>query len=129
MDAVAPTQRAGRQGEGREVRNQLYAQISEATFTAQVIRMARVFGWLTAHFRPGMTKRGRWVTAVQGDGAGFPDLVLIKAGKPPIFAELKAEKGKATPEQKKWLEAARAVGIRSYLWRPSDIDEIEKLLR
>lgn len=105
----------------------LYAQISEATFTQQVIQLARVLGWRVAHFRPAMTKGGRWVTPMSGD-VGFPDLVLIKPGRI-IFAELKAEKGRLTPAQEKWLETAKAAGIQACLWRPRDIDQIEHILR
>ena len=105
----------------------LYATISEATFTSHVITLARRLGWLAAHFRPGMTKRGRWVTAMSGD-VGFPDCVLIKPGRV-IFAELKAAKGRVTPAQRKWLDVAEKAGIEAYLWKPSMIDEIERILR
>lgn len=75
-----------------------------------------------------MTKRGKWVTAVQGDGKGFPDLVLLRPGRA-IMAELKAVKGKVTPEQETWLKTARAANLEAYVWRPSDIDDIERVLR
>jgi len=105
----------------------LYNQISEKVFTAQIIRMAQMFGWMTAHFRPG--KQGsRYVTAVQGDGVGFPDLVLIKPGRV-IFSELKSEKGRLTPGQSHWLDVAKAAGVEAYVWRPSMINEIERQLR
>ena len=105
----------------------LYDQISESVFTTQIIQMARVFGWRCAHFRPAMTKRGRWVTAMSGD-IGFPDLVLVR---PPrmIFAELKSAKGKLTPDQVLWLEAIRQSDIEQYEWRPKDIANIETILR
>src|SRR5690348_4419552 len=106
----------------------LYAQLSERDFTAQIIQLARVFGWRVAHFRPAMTKRGRWVTPVQGDGAGFPDLLLLRANRR-IMAELKAAKGKVTPEQELWLESAMRAEFEVYVWRPADIDEIEGVLR
>jgi hypothetical protein len=111
-----------------------YGSISEKAFTAQVIKLAQYLGWRTAHFRPAMTKRGRWVTAVQGDGAGFPDLVLVKQGKL-IFAELKAEKGRLSEAQDAWVadlancETSIGVGVMTYVWRPSDIEEIEEVLR
>ncbi len=73
-----------------------------------------------------MTGQG-WRTAVQGDGAGFPDLVLIKAGRL-LFAELKAAKGVLTPEQRTWLNGLRGACGEVYLWRPEDYDEIEKVL-
>jgi len=106
----------------------LYHQISESVFTTQVIQMARVFGWRCAHFRPAMTKRGRWVTPVQGDGAGFPDLIMLRHNRR-IMAELKAAKGKTTIEQAKWLESARIADFETYIWMPSMIDEIERILK
>lgn len=106
----------------------LYAQISEKAFTAQVIALARHLGYLTAHFRPGMTKRGKWVTAGQGDSVGFPDIIAIRPGRA-ILAELKAAKGRVTPEQERWLAVARSAKIEAYIWRPSDIDQIERILR
>lgn len=109
-----------------------YTQISEAAFTTQVINLARWYKWRVAHFRPAMTKRGRWVTAVQGDGAGFPDLVLVR-GNTLIFAELKAERGRLAPKQEEWLESLRSAKIGAFCWvfcwRPSQIEEIEGILK
>lgn len=104
----------------------LYHTISERTFTQHVIKLARVYKWRVAHFRPAMTKRGRWVTAMSGD-VGFPDLVLSR-GNRLIFAELKAGKGRVTPEQKKWLDSLIGAA-QCRIWRPSDIDAIESELK
>ena len=106
----------------------LYSLITESDFTAQVIDLARHLGWRVAHFRPAMTKGGRWVTAVQGDGAGFPDLVLVR-GQRLILAELKSANGKLSEAQAIWLAMLKEAAPETYLWRPSDIDEIERLLR
>lgn len=57
---------------------------------------------------------------------GFPDLVIV--GARVIYAELKTESGKQTPEQKKWEHGLRAAGAEFYLWRPSDMPEILKVL-
>lgn len=108
-------------------------KISETVFLGEVIKAARLHGWKTCHFRPGMTKRGNWVTAVQGDGKGWPDLVLVHSGKKRlIFAELKSEKGKLSKEQQEWLEDIAKIGltpwVMTYVWRPSDIDEILEIL-
>jgi hypothetical protein len=64
---------------------------------------------------------------------GFPDLVLTKNGRL-IFAELKREKGKVTPEQTQWLNALGVVceqneTVEKYLWRPSDAPQIEEVLQ
>lgn len=88
---------------------------TEAEFQKQVIELAHTFGWLCAHFRTALTTRG-WRTAVQGDGAGFPDCVLVKDRV--IFAELKRVGGKPTEAQTAWLDAIRAAGVEAYLWTP-----------
>ena len=120
-------------------------KISEKTFTAEVIKAAKIHGWLVAHFRPAMTQKGdwvadednprrvtfkpRWVTAVQGDGAGFPDLVMVHDKKKMvIFAELKSEQGRLSPQQKDWTSALLVAGAYCFVWHPSDIDEIWEIL-
>jgi hypothetical protein len=45
-----------------------------------------------------------------------------------IFAELKTEKGKMSKEQEDWGVALIASGAEWYLWRPSDMDDITKVL-
>jgi hypothetical protein len=105
--------------------------VSESDFLKQVIDLAHIYGWKVAHFRPAMTARG-WRTAVQADGAGFPDLVLVRDRV--IFAELKSDGGKLSVSQDTWLyrlvEAAKnMMGLGVYVWRPSDFDEIVEVLK
>jgi len=109
------------------VSSPLYNQIPERVFTAQIIQLCKAFGWRVAHFRPGMTKRGRWLTAMSGD-VGFPDLVMLRQNRA-IFAELKSVRGKVTHEQEVWLEWAKNANLEAYCWRPWDIDQIEKILK
>jgi hypothetical protein len=106
--------------------------ISEAELMQAVIDCAHLLGWKVAHFRPAMT-HGRWSTPVSADGAGFPDLVLVRGGRV-IFAELKAAKGRVRPEQTEWLNAlllADGPTVRTYTWRPDDwfAGRIEDVLR
>lgn len=63
--------------------------------------------------------------------AGFPDCVMVRIEPGPrlIFAELKSEKGKVTPEQEQWLEALQFIGVEAYLWRPADFDDIVEIMR
>jgi hypothetical protein len=101
--------------------------MTERDFERQILELAKLAGWRTAHFRPAKTSKG-WRTPVSGDGAGFPDLVLVR---PPvvIFAELKREGAKLRPEQRAWLEALdRCEGVEARLWRPSDFEEIQTML-
>jgi hypothetical protein len=102
--------------------------VSEAELQKAVIELAKRLGWRTAHFRPGMTKRGNWVTAVQGDGKGFPDLVLARDGVV-LFVELKAAKGRLSMDQLAWLSALTPE--RMLVWRPMDWNSgaIEATLR
>ncbi len=102
------------------------ATYTEAAFTRDVLTLAKRLGWRTAHFRASRTATG-WRTAVQGDGAGFPDLVLIRGGTL-IVAELKCGRNKLTPEQAAWVAAFEAAGVAVYLWRPRDWPEIEAVL-
>ena len=49
-----------------------------------------MLGGRVAHFRPPRTVHG-WRTAVAADGAGFPDLVMVR-GSRLLAAELKSER-------------------------------------
>lgn len=102
---------------------------TEAQLQDMVLQLARIRGWMRAHFRPAMVRSGKWVTPVQGDGAGFPDLVLLR-GQRLLFRELKTDKGKLRPEQEKWLAALLAAGSDANVWRPAQWrnGEIEKEL-
>ena len=100
--------------------------ISEADFQSQVIAYAQLRGWKVAHFRTVKTVRKdgsvRYMTPVQADGAGFPDLCMVRNGVV-LFAELKREQGKVEPEQEEWLAE-----LGGYLWRPGDWKAIERIL-
>ena len=100
--------------------------LAEAEFQRQVIDLAHILGWRVAHFRPAMTAHG-WRTPVQADGKGFPDLVMVRRDRL-IFAELKAEKRKLTPEQVEWFNALTAVA-EVYVWHPADIEALASTLR
>jgi hypothetical protein len=102
------------------------AGISEPEFLAQVLALARLRGWRSIHVRPARTARG-WRTAVQGDGVGFPDLLLLRSGKL-VVAELKAGRGRPTAEQLAWMQAFEAAGAGVYVWTPASWAEIESVL-
>jgi len=103
--------------------------LKERDFQNQVIELARLKGWLVAHFRPGMMRSGNWVTPVQADGAGFPDLVMVhpEAGRV-VFAEIKSSAGRLTRAQKRWLAALEMTPAEVYCWRPQDWDNIVAIL-
>lgn len=105
-------------------------KLSEEEFQQQVIDLAHYCNWTVAHFRKARTLKG-WVTPVQADGKGWPDLVLVRHFTI-IFAELKSEKGKLTPEQQNWIDLLSNVGdkdVQVYIWRPENWDKIEATLR
>ncbi len=102
--------------------------MTEAEFQRQVVQLAKMGGWLVMHTRPAINKSGKWSTPIQGH-RGFPDLCMTHATRGTIFAELKAEKGRVSEEQKAWIDALKESGEEVHLWRPSQIDEIvERLL-
>lgn len=102
-------------------------EIAESEFQRTVIEYARLRKWRVAHFRTALMRSGRWATPVQGDGSGFPDLIIAGYGRI-IAAELKSEKGRTTPEQEDWLRVLSLCGAETYVWRPSDWDAITKVL-
>lgn len=99
----------------------------ETDFATWVEDLLHSFGYFLAHFRPAKTDKG-WRTAVSCDGAGFPDYIAVKPSRC-IVAELKSEIGTVTPEQRRWLDLFAGVEVvETYLWRPSDREEIEQIV-
>ena len=107
--------------------------MTEAQFQRSVIELAQLNGWKVAHFRPAQNSKGAWRTPVAADGAGFPDLVLVRDRV--IFAELKTDKGRVRPEQREWLDAIQTATtgdpppcdrtiIETRVWRPRDWPDI-----
>lgn len=100
---------------------------SESDLSAFVNDFARLAGWRRIHFRPAKVGE-RWTTALEGD-VGFPDWTLVR-GDRLVFAELKSQKGRMGPGQPEWLhDLGQVPGVETYVWRPSDIDEIKRVLR
>ena len=94
-------------------------RVTERDLREQVRDLCKLFGW-KIYFS--------W-TSIHSP-RGFPDLVLANPEqKRVIFAELKSDKGTVTPYQQEWLDALEACGQEVYLWRPSDIENIARLLK
>lgn len=72
---------------------------------ADLIRtLKEACGWLHyrfVHFRPARTLHG-WRTAVEGDGKGWPDVILVHDTAGVMFVEVKAAGGRLTMEQEQW---------------------------
>ena len=88
----------------------------ERDFQRQVIALAKLQGWKCYHTHDSRKSQ-----------PGFPDLVLVRKGRI-IFAELKKNGAKATPEQLKWLYALNGAQAVSKVWWPMDFPLIEKEL-
>jgi len=91
--------------------------MSEREFQAQIIKLARLLGWRVFH---------PWLSV--HSASGWPDLALCR---PPRFllAEIKRERADLTPAQVCWrLDLAECPGVEIYTWRPSDFEEITRVL-
>ncbi len=102
--------------------------MTEAQFLKAVIELAHRLGWKCAHFPSVQNAGGRWMTPKQADSKGFPDLVLAR-GERLIFAELKSENGRMSPEQDAWMDALRFTGATLAVWMPHHWPIIEQELR
>lgn len=98
---------------------------SEAAFQKWLIGVAKWYGWKAVHYRTTRRSGGRgahaYSTPIEGD-AGGPDVLLAKAGRLPILAELKTDKGIVSPNQQEWADAIHPDCYR--LWRPRDREAI-----
>jgi len=90
--------------------------VTENELLAAVRQVAWHTGWLTYHtFRSDRSE------------PGFPDLCMVRDGRV-VFAELKSEKGRVTRAQQMWLDALEGTGVEVFVWRPSDLDGIARVL-
>src|SRR6478735_569902 len=113
-------------------------KVTELDFRRQVIGLAELLGWEHVGFRAAQTVHG-WRTPVTGTlGKGWPDLVMVRRrDRRLIFAELKAAKGKTSPDQDRVLDvlrcleydAAPAPHIEVFVWQEGDINAIAEVLR
>ena len=102
-------------------------KLLEKDFQRQIIDLAHLYGWRIAHFRPALRQSGGYSTPVGADGAGWPDLTLVK-GEKLIFAEIKSDAGKTSPNQDIWLLALKLTGAEVYVWKPENWDLIQDIL-
>lgn len=79
---------------------------NEKHFQSEVIKYAQTKGW-----RVYSVPDSRGATA-----KGFPDLVLAKEGRKPLFFELKMPNGKPTRHQRWWLERLDGQVLRPENW-------------
>lgn len=100
----------------------------EKHFATQIEHLLTLHRWRWTHFEPAVRQSGTWATALRGQ-KGLPDYVAVRDGLL-LFAEIKGDRGRLTPDQAEWLEALRRVDtVRAELWYPEDLNEIKDLLR
>ena len=90
---------------------------TEKSFQSQVVRYAELMGWRYWH-----TLRS------EGSPKGWPDLVLIRRPRI-LFVEIKAQRTPVTRDQQACIDALRACDQEAWIFRPSDWEKIERLLR
>lgn len=112
---------------------------SETSWRNQVVELATLSGWMVYFLEyPTRLVRNIRLPNMNRQGKGFPDLTLLR---PPrlVYVELKRDRGpqgggehdhvNPTEEQLRWLAAFGGVpGIEPYVWRPSDWDEVVRVL-
>ncbi len=104
--------------------DRVYRSIPEKTFQGQVEALLGLYGWRFYHApdnRPGANG------AIQNVKGGFPDIFAVRGARA-LAVELKRETGKTTPEQDAWLADMALAGMETYVWRPSDIETLGKVL-
>ncbi len=102
----------------------------QANLTSEALDVLSEKAWLWKVINYAEEQRGWKVYHVyhsQRSNPGFPDLILIR--EKVIVMELKTSKGKPTKAQLEWLEAFRMADAGAYLFRPSDWEEVKRVLQ
>lgn len=111
-----PTADETRQRRVAASRQVVQRSVTEAQLQSEVEKIAMRAGWRIYH-----TRRSK------GSAEGFPDLVAVR-GNRVLYAELKTQRGVVSAEQTKWLDDLAGAGCEAYLWRPSDMEELGRVL-
>lgn len=101
--------------------------MTEREFAKQVEHLLHLFGWRWCHFEPAVRQSGQWATPLSGM-KGLPDYVAVRRGEI-LFAEIKGDRGRLSPDQAEWLDELRNVRtVRAELWYPEDLPEVKDIL-
>jgi hypothetical protein len=93
--------------------------LTEAQWQRTVVEALKLYGWRVFHDR----------VAWRSD-PGWPDLTCVHIErKRVIFVELKSERGRLTPKQEYWRDTLVHAGQDWHLWRPSDWDAAQRVMR
>ncbi len=90
---------------------------TERDFQQTVVETARALGYRVYHTFD--SRRSE---------PGYPDLTLVRPGRPPVWLELKTEKGRLTDKQREWVELLLSAGCEVHVVRPDDFDQIVEVL-
>lgn len=101
---------------------------TEKEFQAQVIELAHLLGWEVMHVRTSIGRRGgaaahQTTTSIKG----WPDLFCFRPGQT-FVAELKSATGRVSEDQVRVLHGLAEAGLKTFVWRPSSWDEIQRVL-
>lgn len=111
--------------------------ISEKEFQQQVKDLARLLGWKTYHtydsrhsdpdFPDLVMARRRVVTIEASIGGLLVSQSVMKTRL--IVVELKVIGKNPTAGQQEWLDFFKQIGAETYVWRPSDLESMLKILK
>lgn len=97
--------------------------ITEAEFQDNIALAARTLGWRVVHYGAARTTKG-WRTPARYDSKGFPDLLLIHPDRGVLAVEVKSATGRVADEQTDWLRYLNRAGVRAWVVRPDDLQEL-----
>jgi hypothetical protein len=103
--------------------------VTERELQRLILDLARMTGWHACHFHDSRRQVRPGVFVGDKDAAGFPDIFLCHPQHGVAVAELKDDKGKIRPAQADWLEWLEEAGVRCFVWRPRDWDDIATFLK
>lgn len=98
--------------------------VTEKQWHSTVESMLKLNGWRYFHAPDNKPGPGGYIQNIK---AGYPDFHAVR-GRRSIYIELKRETGKTTPEQDAWLADLKAAGHETYVWRPSDAPDLQRVL-
>jgi hypothetical protein len=103
----------------------------ESVLLSQVMAYAAMRGWRAWHDQATNTPRrcrdcGSY-QRIPRNAPGLPDLILVRRPRL-VIAEIKAEGGRVTPAQQRWLDEFAACGVETFTWFPHDWETIKEVL-
>lgn len=107
-------------GSIKNLTRDLDAAMSEASWLREIMDYADKHGWDFEH-----TFEQRQYA--RRTGKGWPDLILLRERV--VWAEAKSMKGMLSREQREVIARLKAAGQEVYVWKPSDREAMEQVLK